>query len=354
MLEDNDLLPVERDEHNQQLITDIRHSYINREDNQSLTHIRERLVRNAAGSLPIPDPTVQIPTQTTHSRQERSTGMHFIHTDFHEGKTRQHQLGTLVAAVLITLLVGSLATVLYIRLHQSVLGSQPPLSYGWKQVATFSGTDSKTITHLNIQLTALWGASIGCVGKGDIEFELVETYNKQVSGCTVDTPSAMSSSTTPQLEPQVFQFSSPSRRTIHTIKVTVSGSLTWYLRLANADVARMPFLNTLATPDYNWSSTLGVGASGGPDAIGTSSGFANASKTWGLIMQCAGKGVFQVALFSPGGQGVDAPCDGKTHFSIIHYSTVTQPLSVKARITMNGEAFVEVVVCQNEQKCSSL
>ena len=347
MLEDNDLLPVERDEHNQQLIADIRHSYINREDKQSLTRIRERLVRNVAGSLPIPDPTVKIPTQTTRSRQERSTDMHFIHTDFCEGKTRHQQLGTLAAAVLVTLLVGSLATVLYIRLHQSVLGSQPPLSYGWKQVATFSGTDSKTITHLNIQLTALWGSSIGCVGKGDIKFELVETYNNLVSGCTVDTPSAMNSSTTPQLEPQVFQFSSPSRRTIHTIKVTVSGSLTWYVRLASADVARMPFLNTLATP-------LGVGASGGPDAISTSSGFANASKTWGLIMQCAGKGVFQVALFSPGGQGVDAPCDGKTHFSIIHYSTVTQPLSVKARITVNGEAFVEVVVCQNEQKCSTL
>ncbi len=99
---------------------------------------------------------------------------------------------------------------------------------------------------------------------------------------------------------------------------------------------------------------MGIGASGGPDAVGIGSGFTNANKTWGFVMQCNRKGILQVALFSPNGQGVEAPCDGKTHFAVVHYPQVTRPLSVRTRITINGAAFVEVVVCQNEQKCSSL
>ena len=351
MSDSNDLLPEERDEQNQQFMTSLRRSYdAHSEDKQSLTRIRERLLQTNA--LPHMDqvPIVPLPPQ---SRQKGKTDMQFIHSRFYEGKTWQQRLGTLVAVILVLVLVGSLATVLYVRSHHSNVGSQPTLSPGWKQVASFSGTGSKTLTHLNIQLTQVWGNSIGCVGQGNVTFDLVEISHRAVSGCSLDTSALPQDVSTPSLtEPQVFQFSQSSMLTIHTIKVTATGSLTWYIHLANANVSAMPFLSTLTASKYGWVSYSGLGGNGNGEMNNQS--VTDAVKTLGLIMRCDSEGTLQIKFNGPTSDAHTFACGVKTNFYVIHFPKSIVLQDIRVHIPGANVWYLETVRCTNEKTCSTL
>ncbi len=348
MSESHDALPEDRDEQNQQLITSLRRSYdTSNEDKQSLTRIRERLLQVSAGSLPHSDQMSIVPLPT-QSRRKGKTDMQFIHNAFIESKTWQQRLGTIAAVILVLVLAGSMATLFYARSHQSDLGN-PTLSPGWKQVASFSGTGSKTLTNVNIHLTQLWGDSLGCIGDANFRVELVEIRNSIDSGCATKAPASI------LVEPQSFQLGNSSLLTLNTVKITAPSNLQWYLRLANSDASAMPFLSTLTAPENQWTNVVGVGVSGGPSDIVVMNNISTTTKTWGLVTRCNGKGVLQAFLLSTNnGYSVDSPCDGKTHFATVQYPVPTKPDNIKIRITISGTGFVDVLKCQNEKACSNL
>ena len=351
MSDHNDLLPEERDEQNQSLITSLRHSYATHsEDKQSLTRIRERLLQATADSLPRAGQTPSVPLMP-HAHQKGKTDMQFIHSKFYEGKTWQQRLGTLVAVILVLVLVGSFATLFYVQSHHSNVSSQSVLSPGWKQVASFSGTGSKTLSNLNIQLTQLWGNSIGCVGNGEVKFEFVEISHNAISGCSSDTPSLQQDASVSSLiEPQEFQFSQSSKLTIHTIKVTATGTLTWYVHLASANVTAMPFLSTLTAPKYRWISYSGLGGNGN----GAMSSFVDSVRTVGLVMRCDTKSALQIKFGYPNSAPKTLACDTNTNFYVIHFLQSEALQNIQVHPSNAGSWYLETVRCTNENACSSL
>ena len=347
----NDLLPEERDEQNQQLMTSLRHSFDTlSEDEQSLNRIRKRLLQTNVDSLPHQLTVVPLPTQ---SQKKGKTDMQFISSKFYEGKTWQQRLGTFVAVILVLVLVSSLATVFYIRSHDSEVGNQPMLSPGWQQILSLSGTGSKTLTSLNIQLTQLWGDSVsGCVGKGQVTFELIEISYKIVSGCNGDT--SASSQNNPALsimEPQAFQFSQPSKLTIHTLKVTTTSSLTWYLRLANSNVSMMPFLRTLTASKYGWASYSGFGGNG-DGAFSNVTG--ESVKTLGLLMRCDKKETLQITFNNASSSAKTFACDTHTNLYIVHFPQTVTLQDIHVHVSSIDSWYLQTVRCTKESACSSL
>lgn len=349
----NDLLPEERDDQNKQLMASLHYSYdTQHEDKQSLTSIRERLLQANASSLPHID-QISIMPLSPQLYQKGKKDMQFIHSRFYEGKTWQQRLGTLVAVILVLVLVGSLATVFYVRSHQNSVGSQPTLSPGWKQVVSFSGTGSKTLTHLNIKLTQVWGNSIGCLGQGNVKFELVEISHIAASGCSLDTSALPQDVSTPSLiEPQVFQFSQSAMLTIHTIKVTATGSFTWYIRIANADASTMSFLNTLTAPTYGWVSYSGLGGNG--DGKITNQSVTDVVKTLGLIMRCDSAETLQITFNGSNSDVKTFACSTKTNFYVVHFPQSIVLQDIQVHVSSANNWYLETVRCTNDKMCSAL
>ncbi len=340
----NDLLPEERDEQNQRLIASLRRSFDpSSEDKQSLTRIRERLLQLNMDSLPHATSTSIMP-QSPQSHRKGKTDMQFIRSRFYEGKTWQQRLGTLVAVIFVLILVGSLATVFYVRSHHSDVGSQQTLSPGWKQVASLSGTGSKTLTHLNIQLTQFWGYSVGCTGNANFTLELVEIKSNIVSGCTSTTHLAS------QIEPQSFQFGKSSRLVLNTIKITAPSNLIWYLRITNSDASTMPFLSTLTATQYGWASYTGLGG----DGDGEIASFVGSVQTLGLLMRCDRNGTLQIKFNSLNSSAKTFACDTNTNLHIIHFPQSMTLQSIKVHASSIGSWYLETVLCTNEKTCSRL
>ncbi len=345
MSDSNNLLPEERDEQNQQLITSLRRSYdTQNEDRQSLTRIRERLLQVSAGSLPHSDQMSIVPLPT-QSRRKGKTDMQFIHNAFIESKTWQQRLETIAAVILVLVLAGSMATLFYARSHQSDLGN-PMLSPGWKQVASFSGTGSKTLTNLNIRLTQLWGDSLGCIGDANFKVELVEIRNNMDSGCATKAPAPI------LIEPQSFQLENSSLPTLNTVRITAPSNLQWYLRLANSDASAMPFLSTLTAPKYGWTSHGGLGANG--DSGYVDSSITDSVKTLGLIMRCDGKGTLQIKFSGSNSNAKTFACGVSTNFYIVHFPQAMVLHDVRVHVSSVGYWYLETAKCTNEKACSSL
>ncbi len=341
----NDLLPEERNEQNQHLLASLRRSYdTHEEDQQSLTRIRRRFLQVSAGPLPYKDLQRPIEPRPTQSRQKGKADMQFIHNPFAEGKTWQQRLGTIAAAILVLALVGSMATLFYVRSHSSELGS-PKQGSGWKQVASFTGTGSKTLTHLNIHLTQLWGYSAGCTGNANFNLELVEIENIIGSSCTTK------AFVSPRVEPQSFQLGDSSRLIVDTIKITAPSNLTWYLRIANSDASAMPFLNTLTASKYEWTVHSGMGGSGEGEFTNSSLG---SVKTLGLLVLCDEKETLQIN-FKDSKLGTKTfACNTNTNFYIVHFEQSVQLQTIHVRGPNIGYWFLTTVLCTNEKACSSL
>ncbi len=163
-----------------------------------------------------------------------------------------------------------------------------------------------------------------------------------------------------------------STQTVDTIRVTVTGSLTWFLQLSNADVTPLPVLDRFTPPQSGWAS---VGAIGGAGAVSSTGqyvpgggqfslfdvnsqvfphGEAVPLNTWAVVAVCIGSGSMHIQL-DPVVKGIafNAPaCNGQPGVSIQHYSIT--PILRDLSVTTNGDISFQVhlFACTKARGCS--
>lgn len=332
------------------------------EDAQSLAHIRARVIQNSAGPLPFPQQTAaheQSPARS-RKRQTKETDMHSIHIISLREKPWQRRLSLIAAAFLIVILVGSLVLLLVRRSPGTVAGLQP-LQAGWTQAALLSGRSSKTFTHQNIVLSTLWGMSFGCVGQGNVNIEFDGQTDNSASGTCQPGNGPVTSA---PYGPQTIELAT-SEHTIQTIKVTVSGSVNWYLQLSNAQVTPAPLLSTLQAPGSGWQdaggmSTRGVGSSNFIQSgnITLPNGKTIHPKVWGVLVVCSGTSKINIQLDPPvkGIQIATAACNEQPVLDILRFPS--PPSSEEVRVSTGSPADfnnvvwqVHILACIDEQAC---
>lgn len=360
MLDHDELTTEESNEQNRELIEGLQRVYDTQvEDAQSLARIRAKMLQNGAGSLPLtqPAPVIQLLPTSPQKRRKKEPPMHIAHPTWFEEKPWQRRLSLIAAVILVAVLVGSLVLLLAHRQQSNT--AKPLLRPGWTQVAQFSGSSSKTFTPQHIILSTLWGSSIGCTGNGRIEVELVRTQPDKVSRVhttTTDNTTSECQSTTPETMQEPFSiFLESSTQTLDTIKVTVtSGSLNWYIRIANADVTPAPVVAQFTAPNSGWLGGGGKGGSGsGLESLGFGNGKVVVSKTWAVVMLCIGNSTVHIQ-FQPTvkGSGVANPvCDGQPKVSIVHYprALILQEVVVTADAGVPWSMYI--FACTDEHAC---
>lgn len=327
-------------------------------DAQSLARVRARIVRNSMGSLPFSRPasSSEHPAARSQKRPAKEKDMRFMHIITAREKPWQRQLNLIAAAIFIVLLVGSLVLVVVRRPQGSVAGL-PPLQPGWRQIVLLSGSSSKTFAHQDIVLSTLWGMSFGCVGQGkvDIEFD-GQTVNSAHTMCQLNTRPVISA---PPYGPERIQLA-VSEHSIQTIKVTVSGSLKWYLQFSNALVMPSPLLSVLLAPGSGWQEDFADSSRGSAGEGFTSLGFtlpdgkAFAPKVWGLVIVCSGSGKVHIQIYPPlkGVQIATPACNGQPVLDILRFpsSPVNESMQISADFfTVVWQ--IRILACIDEQAC---
>lgn len=325
------------------------------EDAQSLARIRARIVQNSAGPLPFPHPTLateDTPVQLQR-RRTKETDMRLIRIITSREKSWPRRLSVLAAALFVMILVGSLVLVLARKPQGSVAGL-PPLQPGWRQVALLSGSSSKTFTHQDIVLSTLWGMSFGCVGQGKVDIEFDGQINNSASGtCQQNTEPVLSD----PYGPQTIELET-SVHTIQTVKVTVSGSINWYLQLSNATVTPSPLLSELLAPGSGWQETSAMGSAGvsmegyladPSHGITLPDGRTVYPGIWGIVVVCSGTGKVSIQL-EPAVKGVQIPtplCNEQPTLDILHLASSRIIVSPDSKVVWQ----IRVLACIDEQAC---
>src|SRR5712692_2581434 len=102
----------ELNEQNRALIEELQRLYDARaEDAESLARIRAKVLQNGAGPLPLsqPTPVIQrLPRSSQKRRPNEEPPMPITHPTWFQGKSWRRRLSVIAAAILVTVLVGSL------------------------------------------------------------------------------------------------------------------------------------------------------------------------------------------------------------------------------------------------------
>jgi hypothetical protein len=324
------------------------------EDAQSLARIRTRIVQNGAGPLPFPQPTPATEQSPVQLRKQptKETDMRFIRTIASREKPWQRRLSMLAAAFFVVILVGSLVLVLARRPQGNVAGL-PPLQPGWRQVVLLSGSSSKIFTHQGIVLSTLWGMSFGCVGQGKVDIEFDGQINNSASGtCQKNTGPVISA----PYGPQTIELET-SVHTIQTVKVTVSGSINWYLQLSNATVTPSPLLSELLAPGSGWQETGGMSTAGTGESnlsypyhgITLPDGKTVYPRIWGIVVVCSGTSKVSIQL-DPPVKGVQIPtpvCNEQPTLDIVHFASPFISVSTDSKVVWQ----IRILACTDENAC---
>lgn len=187
MMHYRDELPEEIDEQNQHLVKDLRRIYTPMDEEQTLARVRNRLLgAHQHASL------TDLPPYQQTAEHGQLMGEEWTNGDKLPIKRRgggwPRRLSTLAAVLVAAVLVGSLAVVLT-NMHNSTpvgapsnqnASAQPAesslFSKDWKVLATFKGTDSKTIKGQHLTFSHALAARFTCDGTGDV---LVRFNNKE-------------------------------------------------------------------------------------------------------------------------------------------------------------------------------
>lgn len=349
MLEER-FIPDEVNEENQHIIHYIRHvSNTAMQDGESLARIRERLLHASAGIVPVPRGTVvgEAPGISSSPLKERATARS-VHPAPSSQKAWSRRVSLLVAAVLVALMVGSLATLTARR--GPTQGSIPS---SWSNVVAFSGTGSTTIRGKPIHFPRLWGYTLTCTGEegGILLIQMTGASNNWslTSGCPTHS----------QAVPEAISFDLTAR-TLQTLQVRqlTSSPMTWQFLIVGAVV--QPTLK----PGPQWVQSSGAGGSGSGGSGGIlmpvtkPGGQQIRPRTWGVIIICFGSGTGHVRFTEHAvGTGkvvgdVQFPvCNGQPTLSVVHL-----PAGENAQFTdissNTGIIWqVQLMECIDEQRC---
>ncbi len=340
MMHDQDqLVPEERDAQNSPLLNALHQLYDTRErDAQSLARIRTRLL-NEVPNLPASTPSIdEFSIRSSRRSKEREGKMDMFH--FPTGETRgwSHRLSIIAAAVLVALVVGTLALLLQ-RTHIQVGGPHNNLNLppGWTAGPSYSGKGSSVISGQSVHLNPLWGYILSCNGKGQINADFTDMNSGAGANCV--------SGTTVPTNNIIVQFQAAST-ILQSFKITVPTSASWTLQFVNGPNAATPLLNHLLAQNSGWSFYEGMG---GTSSASSNSATAPSNVTmFGLLSYCYGNASFD--FYAPAGTLVtkNLACDGHVHFMQLQ---AVVGKSIEVRSHGNGHWTIGVLTCTNTRQC---
>jgi len=302
MLDHNQLTPEETREQNQPLIQDLGRYFNTRaEDSASLARIQVRLIEKAT-SLPVTENTGESPP-LSRAKHQKDAGRKFMRT-FVKDRSRYRSLGTLAAAILLVVLVGSFVLLLHTGTGTGAV------EHGWSLVAKFSGTGNQTITGQNIEVGHKFGWLITCTNTQ--EGSIAVKFDENADGSSW---SICQGSNTGPLGPGANIASPATLPPIHTIVVTTDASTSWELLLFKGT-----YYPPLSIDTANWHALLNEMDGSGNGMWGV---HVTLPRTWALQFVCHGTGDFQISLRSGSGynspevSGTRAPCNGQTNFNVL-------------------------------------
>jgi hypothetical protein len=323
-------IPEETQEQYQLLIGEVRRYYTTyAEDRASLARIRARLRQQAVTSVPAAEGQENAPfLLLARTEEEHSPDLRFVPT-FAQDRPRYAPLTTLVAAVLLVVLIGSLAVALYLRQGGTAVPPVPAVAHGWSLLGTWSGTGNRTIAGKLIEVGHKYGWILYCTNMKDgwvsVQFN---GPNGEAGG------NSCSGEPREPLRPEE-ELSSPTvLAPIQTIEVMAAPSTSWVLLLFKGTyyppLTIAPGWHTLHDEMDGTGSVTEVGID------------VTLPQTWGLIFDCHGTGSFKIALqpgfepTAPAIVGVQAPCDGQPNFD--RYAQVSPGAHVaQIQITTGSE-----------------
>jgi hypothetical protein len=188
--------PEEVNVSNRALIQDLRFIYTPSDEAQSLNRVRERL---RSSQLHQPVSSIEaVEKPAIHMQQKQLQQVHKLPlppSSTPPAHPIKSYLSMLAALLILALIVGTLLAVTHLRpQHAPIANSLPSTATtqassfgnGWKVVAAFNGTGSKTITNQHLVFKHVLGVWITCTGKGttDIVFNTVhgKTYHTSCHG----------------------------------------------------------------------------------------------------------------------------------------------------------------------------
>lgn len=308
-------------------------------DAQALARIRERLIEVGAGPLPASPASIA----DIHQQRIKGTPMRIVHTLTPATKTWKYYLQTIAAVLLVGLLLTSFAVVLHMR--QGSQGGANPFvpRTGWKQIALYSGTGSKTINGLNVALPQLYGYSYNCVGSGSLAMKLTSKGN------IIDIGQNPCQSVLATRSAPSFLAFDPTPTKIETITVKADAATSWFL-LINAPEPK-PALISMA----GWTASVGMGgdtsATGGVSDVYDAARHKIQPKTWEIVTVCIGTGKGTVRL-APNLLHTSLPiCDGQPHLLSVHSRVPTLVTEVQVEVTGNIIWRIQLLGCVDENTC---
>lgn len=283
---DHDLIDAEKEAQNQPLISDLtRYFDTQAEDRASLASIRARLLQKTATPLPVAEPIeeaeeIKLPTPLPLYRA-KSTRVKPIR--------RHPYLNALVAACLLVVLVGSFAFVINRRTIST--GSFPPgplptVAHDWSILKTFSGTGSKTIDGLDIEVGHKYGWLVSCTNTSSGWVSLAINGNGSGSGGV-----ACDAKTSGPLAPVTSVVSPTILPPILTIHLATDATTSWKLWLFRG--VYYPPLNMFDSRFQPLQREIDGTGNGTIELDVTIP-----AVTWMLGFECHGTGFFDIALSS--------------------------------------------------------
>lgn len=244
----------------------------------------------------------------------------------------QQRLVVLVAVLVIALLVGT-SVLVFIRSRPSTVVSGSDLftlPNTWKQVAFYSGTGSKIISGINVELSSVWSNTVSCVEKGKIDLHI---EGLQDSGNIQYSSDVTNECIATQGHIPISPILEPWSTTIQTITVIADPSITWYIQFA---AAKSPL--TFA-PSSQWVLAASLGESGSMETNVlpplTRNGQAFQTTKWALALICIGTGSGSAQLDASVNQFPLPVCDGQVSLHPIDYASPTQIQRMQVTTTGN-------------------
>jgi hypothetical protein len=230
MAEQEQPTPEEVNVYNRALIHDLRLLYTPADETQSIDRVRDRLraipPHRIAQQMDAPEKS---PLQMQQKLLQQVH--HIAIPSSHKGSIASY-LGTIAAIIVLAIIVGSL--LLIAHGSQKHIASLPPaqtslstatssFGNGWKVVASYTGTGSKTITTQHLVFNHVLGVWITCTGKGTTDIVFNDSHGKKYhSSCHNEAKNRLSS---------VLQAS--TSYAVEGLDITVDKNSSWQLQLVS-------------------------------------------------------------------------------------------------------------------------
>jgi hypothetical protein len=188
--------PEEVNVSNRALIQDLRFIYAPSDEARSLNRVRDRLRVSQPHQQSSPIEAME--KSAVQMQQKQLQQVHHLTLPLSPVSPThpvRSYLNTLVALLVLALIIGTLLAVAHARPQHAPIANSAPsttatqassFGNGWKVVATFNGTGSKTITNQHLVFKHVLGVWITCTGKGttDIVFNTApgKTYHTSCHG----------------------------------------------------------------------------------------------------------------------------------------------------------------------------